>query len=511
MEEVSMVLEQAAMNSSMNLDEFCAIVGGEFLGATDEGQLARIARIVVSGAALRIEEAAAGRVFFVFCQLDYSNNCFNGSFPDATDRGVVDLLLARGTELCVLRRENYERHRDWLAPYRGHLIVVDDAIVALQRFARAVLERHPLPIIGITGSAGKTTTKELTAHILSGLGARVLYSAGNQNNGIGLPFTVQKLLSSTAAAPYNAAVLEMGMSTRDDEIARLCRIAPPDVALVLNVLPVHMEHMLTLDGVEQGKAQIVENMNHDGVAVLNSDDARVSGMRAKAGRSMTFGLGPEADVRAGDIRFERDHTAFTLHYRGESAAVRSMLRGEHNVMNLLAASAACLAYDGRIELAAIAAQLATFAAPVQRGREILLSNGVTLIDDTYNSNPQSLLMAVKAARVLAGSAGRLVVAAGGMHELGPASRQLHVDTGSAIAGLGADILFSAGLHADDLIEGFRQACTRCGEARRDVPGLLAVLVAALSPGDILLIKGSRAERLETLVQALCKKQEHEWT
>lgn len=503
-----MVLEPAAMHAHMSPGEFCAIVGGEFLGAPGaEG----IAASPISGAALRIDEACAGRVFFVFCQLDYANNCFNGSFPDATDRSIVELLLARGIELCVLRRENYERHRDWLAPYRGHLIVVDDAIVALQRFARAVLERHRLPVIGITGSAGKTTTKELTAHLLSGLGARMLYSAGNQNNGIGLPFTVQKLLSSSPAVPYNAAVLEMGMSTRDDEIARLCRIAPPDIALVLNVLPVHMEHMLTIDGVEQAKAQIVEHMNRSGIAVLNGDDARVAGMRAKAGRSMTFGLGPGVDLRAGEIRFERDHTAFTLHYRGSSAPVRSKLRGVHNVMNMLAASAACLAYDARIGLADLAAQLATFAAPAQRGSEILLSNGVTLIDDTYNSNPQSLLMAVKAARALAGPGGRLLVAAGGMHELGPDARQLHVDCGSAIAGLGADILFAVGQHADALIEGFHQACTRCGEAHRDVPGLLAALVPALSRGDILLIKGSRAERLETLVQALCKKQEHEWT
>lgn len=479
----------------MKLDDFIRTIHGVSLG-TPDGQT------TITGVALQPGDAGPEKVFFTFCQLDYSSNCFNGSFSDATDKGIVPGLLARGTELCVMRRENYQRNSDWLHPYRDHIIVVDDAIVALQRLAHAALVQHPLPVIGITGSAGKTTTKELTAHILSGRGCRVLYTPGNQNNGIGLPLTVQKLL---APAPFDTAVLEMGMSTRDDEIARLCRIAPPDVAVVLNVLPVHIEHMLTLDAVEQAKAQIVEGMRRDGIAVLNADDPRVSGMRGKAGRSLTFGLGMNADVRASNLRFDRARTAFTLHYRNKSVEVTSALRGEHNVMNMLAASAACLAHDARIDLYAIAELLSTFTIPAQRGREVVLKNGVVLIDDTYNSNPHSLLLAVDAARALVAPGGRLVVVAGGMHELGPDSYPAHVDTGAAIADLGADILFSIGKDANGLIEGFHRACDRIGCAHENPTSLLATVENVFAPGDVLLIKGSRAERLEILVQTLCRK------
>jgi UDP-N-acetylmuramoyl-tripeptide--D-alanyl-D-alanine ligase len=479
----------------MKLDDFIRIIQGVSLG-TPDGQAA------IAGAAVHPGDAGPEKVFFTFCQLDYSSNCFNGSFPDAPDKGIVPRLLARGTEFCVMRRENYQRNSDWLDTYRDHIIVVDDAIVALQRLAHAALANQPLPVIGITGSAGKTTTKELIAHILSSRGCRVLYTPGNQNNGIGLPLTVQKLLSS---ARFDTAVLEMGMSTRDDEIARLCRIAAPDVAVVLNVLPVHIEHMLTLDAVEQAKAQIVEGMRHDGIAVLNADDPRVFGMRRKAGRSLTFGLSTNADVRGSNLRFDREHTAFTLHYRNQSVEVISASRGVHNVMNMLAASAACLAHDAKIDLYAIAGPLGTFTIPAQRGREVLLKNGVVLIDDTYNSNPHSLLLAVEAARALVATGGRLVVVAGGMHELGPASYPLHVEAGAAIADAGADILFSVGKDANGLIEGFHQACDRIGRAHENLASLLAAVENAFEPGDVLLIKGSRAENLEILVQQLCRE------
>lgn len=487
----------------MTPDEFHRIVGAEPCTpprrAPADG--AGPASMPIMGAALRIEDAGPDKVFFVFCPQDYASNCFNGSFADVTDPAIVDLLLARGTQLCVLRRENYERHRDWLAPYRHHLVVVDDAIVALQRFARAILDRHPLPVIGITGSAGKTTTKELTAHVLGGA-ARVLYSPGNQNNGIGVPNTVQKLL---AAGPYDAAVLEMGMSTRDDEIARLCRIAPPAVAVVLNVLPVHMEHLLTLDGVERAKAQIVEYMAPDGIAVLNADDVRTARMRALAGRTITFGRAAGADVRADAIHFGRDGTTFTLHHGGRATAVSAQLRGEHNVMNMLAAAAASLALDAGIGLDAIAARLATFATPAQRGREILLANGAVLIDDTYNSNPHSLRLAARAARALAGTDGRFIVVAGGMHELGPDAQALHAAAGAALAAEGADLLFAVGLHADALSDGFRIAGRSRGAAYEDLDGVRAALDATMRAGDIVLVKGSRAGRLERLVQALCER------
>ena len=346
-------------------------------------------------------------------------------------------------------------------------------------------------MIGITGSAGKTTTKELIAHILLGLGRRPLYTPGNQNNGIGVPLTVLRLME------HDALVLEMGMSTGDDEIARLCRVAPPDVAVVLNVMAVHMEYLLTLDGVERAKSQIVEGLVPGGVAVLNGDDPRVAAMRARAGRSLSFGLGAHNDVRASALHFSRAGSAFTLHHGGRAVPVTSPLGGQYNVLNMLAACAACLAFEPGCDLARLAGQLATFEAPLQRGRQIVLDSGALLVDDTYNANPQSLQLAAQAARALVEPGGRLIVVAGGMHELGGESYRLHVEAGAALAALGTDRLFAIGKDAGGLLEGFRS-----GSEYTDVGELAAALNALIAPGDVVLIKGSRAERLERLVRAL---------
>src|SRR5687767_9435219 len=253
----------------------------------------------VTNFAIDSRDVKAGDVFFALSQPDYQNNGFNGDFDDATP--FVPAAFATGAVACVVRRDRFEEHRAALAEFEDRLIFVDDSIRALQDLAHGVYLKWNKPVVAITGSAGKTTAKELTAHVLQASGHKVLRNIKNYNNGLGHPLTVLKL----AADPtYDVAVLEMGMSTPLNEIARLCRITPPDVAVELNVLPVHVEHLGTIENVAAAKAELVEGMKDGGTAVLNADDARVAEMSSlSSGKTVTYGIDNSADVTASEIQF----------------------------------------------------------------------------------------------------------------------------------------------------------------------------------------------------------------
>src|SRR4029079_11393942 len=207
--------------------------------------------------------------------------------------------------------DRYDEHKADLEQYEDRLIFVDDAILALQNLAHGVYLEWDKPVVAITGSAGKTTAKELTAHVLSASGRKVLRNQKNYNNGLGHPLTVLNLAKDDT---YDVAVLEMGMSTPMNEIQRLCRITPPDVAVELNVLPVHVEHLGSIENVARAKAELVEGMKPGGTAVLNADDQLVAAMRDLAkGSVLTYGIESEADVTASEINFARfGETSFIL-------------------------------------------------------------------------------------------------------------------------------------------------------------------------------------------------------
>src|SRR5688572_30604039 len=236
-------------------------------------------------------EIQAGDVFFALSQPEYRNNGFNGDFDDAT--GYVRSSLKKGAVAAVVRRDRFEEHAAELKEYEDRLIFVDDVIAALQLLAHNVYLEWSKPVIAITGSAGKTTAKELTAHVIEASGRKVLRNIKNYNNGLGHPLTVLNLAKDPS---YDVAVLEMGMSTPLNEIARLCRITPPDVAVVLNVLPVHVEHLGSIENVAAAKAEIIEGMKNGGTAVLNADDSRVAAMvPLSKGKVLTYGLADSAD------------------------------------------------------------------------------------------------------------------------------------------------------------------------------------------------------------------------
>jgi len=454
----------------------------------------------VASFAIDSRDVKAGDVFFALSQPEYRDNGFNGDFDDATQYAAG--ALGRGAIACVLRSDRLEEHRAALDQHRDRLIIVDDAIAALQRLAHGVYLDWNKPVIAITGSAGKTTAKELTAHVLESSGRKVLKNIKNYNNGLGHPLTV---LNLAADPTFDIAVLEMGMSTPMHEIERLCRITPPDVAIVLNVLPVHVEHLGSIENVAAAKAEILEGMKEGGTAILNADDPRVVAMAGKSkGKVITHGIDAEADVTAAEIAFEGlGATRFRLSIPGSSASVMIQLDGTHNISNALAAAAAGYAFGMRAD--SIAAALNSVSAPPQRGEVIEFAAGFTVINDSYNSNPDALMSMV--GTLVAGSAGAKcrIVVAGEMLELGPSAAEIHRETGKRIANAGVDMLIGVRGFGRELVEGARKAGLMDAEFAEDSEAAGTLLCGRIGPGDVVLVKGSRGVRTEKVVEALLKE------
>ncbi len=468
-------------------------------GAATEIDPALLTREVGSFA-IDSREVVQGGVFFALSQPEYRDNCFNGEFEDSTR--YVAAAFKNGASACVVRGDRFEEHRAELETFRDRLIFVDDAIAALQRLAHGVYVEWNRPVVAITGSAGKTTAKELTAHVLASSGKRVLKNIKNYNNGLGLPLTVLNLADDSN---YDLAVLEMGMSTPMNEIARLCRITPPDVAVVLNVLPVHVEHLGSIENVARAKAEIVEGMRAGGTAVLNADDDRVAAMRSLSrGRTITFGFSDGADIRAGNVRFDRfGETRFALTAGGERADVEFRLNGTHNILNALAAAAVAVSFD--MPVAEIANALSSVEPPPQRGEVVHFADGFTVINDSYNSNPSALLSMIDTLVSGSPTAERRIVVAGEMLELGEKSAAIHRETGEKIAAADIDLLIGIRGLAADLVDGARDAGLSGVEFAEDSDAAGERLAEIIRPGDVVLVKGSRGVRTEKVIERLLEK------
>jgi UDP-N-acetylmuramoyl-tripeptide--D-alanyl-D-alanine ligase len=381
---------------------------------------------------------------------------------------------------------------------RVKCIVVEDTFIALKQLARAVREAWGGKIAGVTGSVGKTTTKEILAALL-GTRFRVLRSEGNFNNEYGLPLTLFKLEET-----HQAAVLEMGMSRRG-ELSRLAEIARPDVGVVTRVSPAHLEFFASVDEIALAKRELIEGLNgKSSTAVLNADDPRVAAFGAFApGRVLTYGIERPAFFRAENIE-DRGALGTTFDYVSPEGRVRVELAlpGRHVIANALASLAAASVWGiGNAEAAAV---LPTLRPPSMRGELLRFSNGAALINDSYNSSPAAL-QAMTA--LLAATPGfkRRILAAGEMRELGATSAQLHREAGAFAAKTGA-IDWIVGVEGDaaQLLEG---ACSAGVQRERlkffassaDAVGFVQEL---LQPGDLLLVKGSRGVKMEKIVEAL---------
>ncbi|MGB7069845.1 MAG: Mur ligase family protein, partial [Pyrinomonadaceae bacterium] len=340
--------------------------------------------------------------------------------------------------------------------------------------------------------------KEMASHLLELSGRTVLRNIKNYNNGLGHPLTVLKLSGEIS---YDVAVLEMGMSTPMNEIRRLCSITPPDVAVELNVLPVHLEHLGSIENIAAAKAELVEGMKVGGIAVLNADDPRVLAMEPLAnGTAITFGVDTGADVMASEIKYLRfGETRFTLTIKGKSSEVNFPLNGRHNILNALAAAA--VGYSFGMGVGDIAAGLSSVESPPQRGEVLHFSAGFTVINDSYNSNPAALLSMTQTLVEGASKTARTIVVAGEMLELGDAAADIHLNIGRRAAEIGVNLLIGVQGLAAQIVEGAESA----GIATRfavDAEEAGAFLVGEVRAGDVILVKGSRGVRTEKVIDAL---------
>lgn len=388
-------------------------------------------------------------------------------------------------------------------------VVVADPVAALGRLAAAVhgrLVQAGLVTIGVTGSSGKTSTKDLLGQVLAAAGPTVS-PQGSFNNDIGLPLTV---LSADADTRF--LVLEMG-SRGPGHIARLCHIARPAIGVVLNVGSAHLGEFGSAEVIATSKGELVAALPATGTAVLNADDARVAGMAPRTQAAvLTTGLAGHADVRATDVELDDAARArFTLHARGEEHPVALQVVGVHQVANALSAAGAALAAG---MTPAAVAQALSAAAPRSRWRMEVTTraDGVTVVNDAYNANPESMRAALAALRRLRGR--RRIAVLGAMGELGPTAGAAHEELGRDAVRAGVDLVVSVGPDAAGVHAGARaeldvrgRAGDRGGEQEESVhlPDRAAarrLLSEVVGPGDVVLVKASRSYGLEELAADL---------
>ena len=369
----------------------------------------------------------------------------------------------------------------------------DDCVLrALQQLAYTVRRQWGGRVIGVTGSAGKTTTKEAVAQVL-GAKFKVLKSAGNLNNGFGLPLQLLKL-----EREHEVAVIEMGMN-HAGEIAALAKIAEPDWAVVSNVGPVHLEFFPEgIEGIARAKYELIEALPADGVAVLNFDDSYVASFGKGLGsRAVYYGMGEGADVRAVHVaEVGAEGVVFTVETNDERASVQLKMLGRHNVPNALAAIAVGL--RSGMGLNECAAAVGEMRAGDKRG-EVLEWRGAMLINDCYNSNPTALDAMVDALMAMPGE--RHIVVAGEMLELGPEAEALHAACGRRMAEYGVDAVVGVRGVAAAMVS----AAKGCGVEAFFVTSPEEAggwLVANVRAGDVVLLKASRGVRLEKALTAI---------
>lgn len=405
----------------------------------------------------------------------------------------VEMAIDRGAAGIVIQKDYWKGEGG-----RGPVVItVDDTLRALGDMAAWWRQHHSIQLVAITGSAGKTTTKEMAAGILK-LGHKTLKNQGNYNNLIGLPLTLMQLDES-----YRRTVLEMGMN-HPGEIARLTCIADPDVGVITNVGMAHIEGLGSLEGVARAKVELVEELSSKGTMILNGDDELLLRTASEFRKdAVLFGLGEKNDVRAHEIRnLGIGGISFLLQYQGASWPMKVNVPGIQNVLNGLAAAAACLCLNEPPEH--IAEGLAHYLGTKGRFMVMPLTGGVTLVDDTYNSNPLSLKAALDSVGAFIGEGSRIIVGLGEMMELGDATVSAHRQAGQMVAELGASHFFAMGEHTHEMIQGAVVAGMplKQAEAVRTHAEMAKRIREEMREGDIIFLKGSRKMTLEKVVEDL---------
>ena len=419
---------------------------------------------------------ASGELFFAV----------KGERMDGHD--FVQQALEKGAVAAVVRKDELARYA-----VKTGLLAVQDTLVALQTLGAAVRRLWGKPLIGVTGSTGKTTTKEAIAHVLSSR-FRVLKSEGNFNNHFGLPLMLLKI-----EPEHEAAVIEMGMSHRG-EIAALAKIAQPEIGVVTNVAPVHLEFFESVAEIARAKYELIESLPAGGTAILNADDEYVSQFgRDFHGKVVMYGIHQPADVRAENIEARgAAGSAFDVVTGGCREPAVLPLVGTHNIYNALAAVATGM--ERGLSPAEATRALSTLAPADKRGAVVQVGN-ITVINDCYNSNPTALDAMVDTLAAM--PAKRRIVVAGEMLELGPSGEELHRCSGRHIAEKGIDILVGVRGLAQPMVEA-------AGRAGGDIRAEFVAtpeeagewLTRETRDGDVVLLKASRGVKLERALERL---------
>ncbi len=454
----------------MTLQQVLAATRGQLLL---NGPLAQFSRIITNS-----RDVEPGDLFVALHGEQHNGHEF---LADARARGAAGALVDEA--LPGVR----SRHTE---PGAWSIIEVTDTLYALGQLAAFHRSRFCLPVIGITGSAGKTTTKEMTAAILE-TSLNVLKSKGNFNNEIGLPLTLFQL-----TAAHQAAVLEFGMRGRG-QISYLTALAHPTIGVITNIGLTHLELLGSPEEIALAKAELLDGMSETAVAVLPKSDGFFPLLRAHArGPIVTVGETTDCDYWVSDVALGEDGGArFTLHIAETALPITLMAPGRHQVWNALAAAAAAL--TAGVTLEAVQEGLAGYRPAEGRMHVRRTPDGVVVVDDTYNANPTAMRATLEFLAEMPGR--RKVAVLGDMRELGPQEQALHREIGAYAMAQGIDALIAIGELGREYVTG--AGCDRA-QWCSDTDTAVTAVRAMLHPGDVVLVKGSRVMHMEAIVNAL---------
>jgi UDP-N-acetylmuramoyl-tripeptide--D-alanyl-D-alanine ligase len=450
------------------------------IAAATNGALKNGQGSVATGVSTDSRKVNAGDLFFALKGPNFDGHAF------------VKDVLAKGASGVVVDNDACLKG----LPNGAAAVMVDDTLKALGALASHVRGLHRIPVIAITGSAGKTTTKEMAASILS-VSRNVLKTEGNKNNLIGVPLTIFRFTEA-----HEAAVIELGIS-EDWEMERLVAMCVPDISLITNIGRGHLQTLGSLEGVARAKGPIFSMLPPHGVKVVNLDDPWVVKAAGSGGQTVTYSMKQKADVfvedssAGGEAGLAGANAVYNV--RGKRITVKFASPGLTNAINGAAAIAAALSLGVPIEHMAPGLEAWT---PVKGRMGLIRSCGFTVLDDTYNANPESMGSAL---RTLKEARGRKVAVLGDMLELGAASDSEHAGVGRMAAELGVDVLVAIGSSSETTAEGARRAGLKDVFSFGSKRNALALLKRILHEGDTVLVKGSRGAALEEVVEGLSKQ------
>ena len=448
----------------LTLSDVIESTHGHWIGRDDPSD------IVPTGVSIDTRTLKPGEIFFALPGEKVDGHQF---LDAAFDRGACAAVVTRSGA-----RESQHT-----------LIAVDAPDLALGDLARFYRRRFDIPVIGITGSSGKTTTKDMVAAVLN-TRYRVLATHGNLNNRLGVPLTLFKL-----SAHCDVAVIEMGISERGG-MRYLCEIAQPTIGMITNIGPAHIEFFGSVEGVAKAKGELLEYLDESSMTILNLDDLFLSKERAKVkGRLLGIGIEQICQFRGEGLKL--DQKGFG-HFSLQGHSFHLSIPGKHNVYNALMAATAGWALDVPLQDAAKA--LENFTLTKLRS-QVLEHNGIRLINDTYNANPASMRAALETLSQIEVD-GRRIAVVGDMRELGAMTYDAHRELGREVGNRQIDALFALGDLAPVVVEGGREAGIDQVWAYADRDALIGTLQTYLKPGDLILIKGSRSIAMERIVTAL---------